>query len=55
MSGIVRSIRFAAADYSVEQGAVKKGSDLRPTPAHTPPVDRSMDSRGDANVAACSL
>jgi hypothetical protein len=24
MSGIVRSIRFSAADYNVEQGAVKK-------------------------------
>ncbi len=33
MSGIVRSIRFDAADYSVEQGVVKKEviSRLHPT------------------------
>jgi hypothetical protein len=38
MSGIVRSIRFDAADYSVEQGAVKK----EVISACTQHVDRSI-------------
>jgi hypothetical protein len=38
MSGIVRSIRFNAADYSVEQGAVKQ----EVISGYTPHVDWSI-------------
>ena len=50
MSGIVRSIRFDAADYSVEQGAVKKEviSGLHP------PVLWSRQPCGSLNRSPCS-